>query len=140
MANSNKPFSIAAFAEYGRARNKAFQEAFKADTLKNLAKMGYPNKDEAPEAVRTTELCTDNTVSAVPQLIAGFMADEGRKFDIPSTGKDIAPATLRLEPIPKKVTEGINQLGPNKGQKYKSVTKAHTEVKVKSHNKDFKEK
>ena len=140
MANSNKPFSIAAFAEYGRARNKAFQEAVKVDTLKNLAKMGYPNKDEAPEAVRNTELCTDNIVSSIPQLIAGFMADEGRKFDIPSAGKDIAPATIRLEPIPKKVTEGVNQLGPNKGQKYKSVTKAHTEVKVKSHNKDFKEK
>jgi len=139
MANGNKPFSIAAFAEYSRARNKAFQEAFKADTLKNLAKMGYPNKDEAPEAVRTTDLCTDNTVSAVPQLIAGFMADEGRKFDIPSAGKNIAPATIRLEEIPKKVTEGINQLGANKGKPYKSVTKAHTEVKVKSHNKDFKE-
>lgn len=139
MANGNKPFSIAAFAEYGRARNKAFQEAFKADTLKNLAKMGYPNKDEASEAVRTTDLCTDNTVSAVPQLIAGFMADEGRKFDIPSAGKNIAPATIRLEEIPKKVTEGINQLGANKGKPYKSVTKAHTEVKVKSHNKDFKE-
>lgn len=140
MAKTDKPFSLAAFVDHGNAKNKAFADAFATDTLKNLAKMGYPNKDEAPDAVKNTKLDMSHTLGAVPELVSEFMTSEGRKFDIPSTDKTMAPATIRLEEIPKKVTEGVNQLGANKGQKYKSVTKAHTEVKVKSHNKDFKEK
>lgn len=139
MAKTDKPFSMAAFVDYGNARNNAFAEAFKADTAKNIAKMGYPNKEELPGVIAGAKLDMSHTIAAVPQLVSGFMTDDKRKFDIPSTDKAMAAATIRLEEIPKKVSEGVNQLGANKGKPYKSVTKAHTEVKVKSHNKDFKE-
>ena len=138
MAETKNSFSMAAWSHYLTDKANAFQEAFKLDTAKNIAKMNYPNKDELADALANTKLDCTHTAAAIPGAISGFMTDEGRKFDIPAADKKTAPATIRLEEVPEKVTEGTVQFGASKGKAYKSTTKAHTEVKVKSHNKDFK--
>lgn len=135
---TDKSFSMGEWLAYCNGRAATLQAGAKIDFKKNYLKMSCPNKDELDGALAETTLDLSHTMQAIPETISGFMATEHRKFDLPAVDKKTAPATIRVDAVPEKVTEGINQLGPNKGKPYKSVTKAHDEVKVKSHNKDFK--
>lgn len=132
---TNKTSSKPAFIEYGNAN---LQEAMKADTRKNIIKMGFPNKDELDGVLASTTLDMSNTLAAIPGCISGYMHDEKRAFDLPAPDKKTAPATIKVVAVPKKTKTGIVQMGPNKGSTYTSTIDAHEEVKVKSRNKDFK--
>lgn len=141
---TNKTWSMSAFCQYGNeclnGKNKDIQSAFRTDLKKAIAHAGYPSKDEIGVIDEITDFDMSATLSKVPELVSGFMNDEQRSFAIPAADKKTAPATIKIVEIDKKVKTGINQMGANKGQEYKSVTAAHKEVKVKSNTKDFKEK
>ena len=132
---TNKVASKPAFIEYGNAK---YQEAFKADTRKNIIKMGFPNKDELDGVLAATTLDMSNTLAVMPECISNYMHDEKRAFDLPAPDKKTAPATIKVVAVPKKTKTGTVQMGPNKGGTYTSTIAAHEEVKVKSRNKDFK--
>ena len=140
MATS-KGFSFAAFANYGNSTATPasnFQHAFVQDAKKFYAKAGYPSKDEIGILDEMTPDVT-NTVSQIPELIAGFMHDEERSFDLPAADDKTSPATIKVVKVPEKVKEGIIQMeGPKKGQKYKTVIKAHEEPSLKVKREAFK--
>ena len=80
------------------------------------------------------------TMSCVGTLIGGYMKDEDRKFAIPAVDKNTAPATIGIEPIDEKVSEGTLLFGPSKGKPYKTITKKHNEIIVSSNRDAFKVK
>ena len=138
---TTKTFSFAALANYSNSSAEIatnFRNAFVQDAKKFYAKAGYPSKDEidildgiAPDVT--------NTVSAVPDLIAGFMHDEQRSFDIPAVDENTAPATINVVHVEEKTTEGIVTIdGPNKGQKWTSTIAEHDEPKLKVRRNKFK--
>ena len=138
---TNKVFSFAALAAYGNSTATPasnFQHAFVQDAKKFYAKAGYPSKDEIG-ILDEMQPDVTNTVSAIPEFVGGFMHDEQRAFDIPAADDKTTAATIQVVHVPEKVTEGIITIdGPNKGQKYKSVTKAHDELNVKNRRGPFK--
>lgn len=139
---TNKPFSFAALANYGNstaAPATNFQKAFVQDAKKFVAKCGYPGKDEIGIMDEKTPDVT-NTVSAIPEFVSGFMHDEQRAFDLPAPDKNTAPATIKVEHVEEKKSEGIQAMGPNKGQKWTSVVAAHDEPKIKVKRDAFKKK
>ena len=121
---TTKGFSFAAFANYGNSTATPaanFQHAFVQDAKKFYAKAGYPSKDEIGILDEMTPDVT-NTVSQIPELVV-----------------ETAPATIKVVKVPEKVKEGIIQMeGPKKGQKYKTVTKAHEEPSLKIKRDAFK--
>lgn len=138
---TTKGFSFAAFANYSNSTATPasnFQHAFVQDAKKFYAKAGYPSKDEIGILDEMTPDVT-NTVSQIPELVSGFMHDEERSFDIPAADDKTAPATIKVVKVPEKITEGVIQMeGPKKGQKYKTVVKAHEEPKLKVKRDAFK--
>ena len=134
MATS-KVYSLPAWVQYGDAK---LQEAYRADWKANAKKMNYPSKDELG-IVDQTELSCAHTLAAIPGAISGFMKDEQRQFDLPAPDKKTAPASIKVVAVGQKTKTGTKQFGEHKGEEYKTVTKAHEEVKVKSRTKDFKE-
>ena len=138
---TNKVFSFAAFANYSNSTATPasnFQHAFVQDAKKFYAKAGYPSKDEIGILDEMTPDVT-NTVSQIPELITGFMHDEERSFDLPAADDKTAPATIKVVKVPEKTKEGIIQMeGPKKGQKYKTVIKAHEEPSLKVKREAFK--
>lgn len=131
---TNKVASIPAWVAYGNAQ---LQEAARADFKKNAAKMGYPSKDEIGIVDQTT-LDISQTLAAIPGAVSGYMHDEKRAFALPAPDKKTTPATIKVVAVEQKTKEGVSTLGKNKGQPYKSVVKAHEEVKVSNNRKDFK--
>lgn len=138
---TNKGFSFAALANYGNSTATPaanFQNAFVQDAKKFYAKAGYPGKDEIGILDEVKPDVT-NTVSAIPEFVAGFMHDEQRSFDIPAADDNTAPATIQVVHVPEKTTEGVVTIdGPTKGQKWKSTVSAHDELKVKNRRGSFK--
>lgn len=131
---TNKVPSKPAFIAYGEAK---MQEALRADFKANIAKMGYPSKDEIG-IVDSTQLTAANTLAAVPGVISSYMRDEARAFALPAPDEKTAPANLKLVDIDKKVSTGTMTFGPKKGESYETVVDAHTEFKVSSNRGDFK--
>ena len=114
---TTKVFSFAALANYGNSTAQAatnFQDAFIQDAKKYYAKAGYPSKDEMGifDEIRPD---VTNTVSAIPEFVAGFMKDEETKT-------------------------GTIQMGDKKGETYTSTTLAHDEMVVKNKRGPFKKK
>lgn len=138
---TTKGFSFAALANYGNSTATPatnFQNAFVQDAKKFYAKAGYPGKDEIGILDEVKPDVT-NTVSAIPELVAGFMHDEQRSFDIPAADENTTPATIQVVHVPEKTTEGVVTIdGPNKGQKWTSTVSAHDELKVKNRRGAFK--
>ena len=138
---TNKVFSFAALANYGNSTATPatnFQNAFVQDAKKFYAKAGYPAKEEIGILDEIKPDVT-NTVSAIPELVSGFMHDEQRSFDIPAADDNTTAATIQVVHVPEKTTEGIVTIdGPNKGQKWTSTVKAHDELKVKNKRGPFK--
>lgn len=139
--STNQSFSMGAFLEWGNSIEKAqsLQEAGMQDFKRNLAKFNYPSKDEVNNGILDGgELDMSHTLAAIPGAVTQFMSDTGRKFDLPAVYDGMASATIRIDDIPETTHKGVNQMGPHKGEPYESVTAAHSEIKVKSHNKPFK--
>ena len=142
-----KPFSYAAFVAYGNAcinntngNTPELQEAFKTDLKKNIAKAGYPSKDEIGIIDTINDFEMTATLKAMPSVITGFMRDEDRSFELPAADAQTAPAQLRIAPVEEKTREGVIMLGEHKGETYTSTTGAHNEYKVKSNTDAFKKK
>ncbi len=138
---TNKTFSVAALANYGNSSATSaenFQKAFVSDAKKFYAKAGYPSKDEIG-ILDDMKPDVSNTVSAIPELVSGFMHDEQRSFDLPAPDDNTAPATLTVVHVDEKTTEGVVTIdGPNKGQKWTSTVGEHEEIKVKNRRNKFK--
>lgn len=142
---SEKSFSYAAFCAYGNAcinnasgKTQDMQAAFRADLKRNIAKAGYPQKDEIGIIDTINDFDFSETMRVMPDMISGFMHDEKRAFNLPAPDKKTAPATLKVVAVGKKTKTGIIQMGEKKGQTYTSTTAAHEEVKVKNNTSDFK--
>lgn len=135
-----KVFSLSALVKYGNEQiNKGFmQQAFKADLKKAIAHAGYPSKAEIGIVDEIDDFDMSATLSKVPELVGNFMKDEDRAFNIPAVDDKTAPATLKIEEIPEKTSEGIIQMGSRKGETYTSTVAKHNEIKVKSNRSAFK--
>ena len=135
-----KVFSFAALVAYGKSSATPasnFQNAFKEDAKKFYAKAGYPSKDEIGILDEMTPDVT-NTVSQIPEFVAGFMHDEDRAFNIPAADDNTAPATISFKKVPEKSASGVVTIGPSAGQKWESTIKAHSELKLKVNRDAFK--
>lgn len=142
-----KPFSYAAFVAYGNAcinnangKNQELQEAFRTDLKKNIAKAGYPSKDEIGIIDTINDFEMSATLKAMPSVITHFMSDEDRAFELPAVDDKTAPGSLRIASVEEKTREGVIMLGEHKGETYVSTTGAHDEYRVKSNTDAFKKK
>ena len=142
---TDKSFSFASFVAYGNScinnttgKTPEIQNAFKSDLKKAIAHAGYPNKDEIGIIDEINDFEMNATLQTVPQLVSGYMRDEKRGFDIPAADSNTCAASIKVISVGEKTKEGINQLGPNAGQPYKSVTAAHDELQVKNRRGPFK--
>ena len=141
MATS-KTFSFAALAAYGNGTSTPatnFQHAFVQDAKKFYAKAGYPSKDEIGILDEVTP-DVSNTVSAIPEFVAGFMHDEQRSFNLPAMDDKTAPATISVVKVDEKTKEGVTAIGPTAGTKWKKTIVAHEEPKLKVNRKVFVKK
>lgn len=142
--SSVKGFSMAAFIEYGNGKlnnvsgkDMEIQQAFKADLKRNIAKAGYPSKDEIGIIDEINDFDMSNTLECVPQIISDYMADTGRKFDLPAPDKKTCPATIYTKHIPEETKTGVSKLGGVE-KPWTSTILAHDIVKVKNHTGGFK--
>jgi hypothetical protein len=136
--------SLSAFVNYANEqinkKNSEISTAFKSDLKKAIAHAGYPNKDEIGIVDEINDFDMSGTMGCVGSLIGGYMKSEDRKFAIPAVDKNTAPATISIEAIPEKTSEGTVLFGPSKGKPYKTTTKKHNEVTVSSNRDAFKVK
>jgi len=142
-----KPFSYAAFVAYGNAcinnangKTQELQDAFRADLKKNIAKAGYPSKDEIGIVDTINDFEMGATLRAIPSMVTGFMHDEDRAFELPAVDSNTAAGSLRIASVEEKTREGVIMLGEHKGETYTSTTGAHDEYRVKSNTDPFKKK
>lgn len=142
--SSVKGFSMAAFIEYGNGKlnnvsgkDMEIQQAFKADLKRNIAKAGYPSKDEIGIIDEINDFDMSNTLECVPQIVSDYMADTGRKFDLPAPDKKTCPATIYTRHVPEETKTGVSKLGGVE-KPWTSTVLAHDVVKVKNHTKGFK--
>jgi hypothetical protein len=140
----SKIASLSAFVNYANEqinkKNTEISTAFKSDLKKAIAHAGYPNKDEIGIVDEINDFDMSGTMGCVGSLIGGYMKSEDRKFAIPAVDKNTAPATISIESIPEKTSEGTVLFGPSKGKPYKTTTKKHNEVTVSSNRDAFKVK
>jgi len=142
MSKENKPFSFAALAAYGQSENTAavaLQNAFREDAKRYYLKAGCPQKEEfaifdeiVPDLTKTT--------GAIPGFVTGFMKDEGRSFDLPAPDEQSADATISFIHKEEETKEGINTIGPKKGETWTSTTLEHDEISLKNRKNRFKKK
>lgn len=141
MATKDK-FSFAALANYGNSTATSavnLQNAFVDDAKRFYAKAGYPSKEEIGILDEIKPDLT-NTVSAIPQFVAGFMHDEKRAFEIPAADEKTAAATLNVVAVEETTKTGTITFGDKKGETYESTIAAHEEIKVKNKRGPFKKK
>ncbi len=135
-----KVFSFAALVAYGKSTSAPasnFQNAFREDAKKFYVKAGCPSKDELGILDEITPDVT-NTVSQIPEFVAGFMHDEDRAFTIPAADDNTAPGTISYDKKAEKTTSGVQTIGPNAGKPWTSTIKAHSELKLKVNRDAFK--
>lgn len=142
---TNKGFSLAAFVEYGNncfnnttGNTPTMQTAFKSDLKKAIAHAGYPSKDEIGVIDEINDFDMSNTLSKVPELVSGYMKDEGRAFQIPAADDNTCSATINVVGVDEKVKKGTLNFGENAGKEYTSTTLAHEELTVSNNRKPFK--
>lgn len=135
-------FSFDAFGKYMSAvatKDESVKTAVSTDFLKNLRAMGYPSKTEAEEVVKNfTGWTFSETAKVIPNVIGGFMADEGKAFTIPSPNKNTTAATISYVDKAEQTKTSKCSFGAHKGETITSTTKAHTEMKIKNNRNDFK--
>ncbi len=141
-------FSFAAFAEYGNrlanTANNDFRTAtvnFVENTMNGIGKQfGYPTtKEELHECLEKYDgYDVSGITDQIPGLVAGFMHDEQRAFDIPAVDNKTCPATIKVVSKDEETKEGTIQFGANKGEQYKTTIEAHEELVVKNNRRPFK--
>jgi hypothetical protein len=141
-----KPFSYAAFVAYGNAcinnangKTQELQDAFRADLKKNIAKAGYPSKDEIGIIDTINDFEMTATLKAIPSMVTGFIKDEDRSFELPAVNDSTAAGSLYIDSVDEHTRTGVIQFGERKGETYESTTAAHDEYKVHSNTKPFKQ-
>lgn len=142
---TNKGFSLAAWVAYGNGcinnvsgNTPEIQTAFKSDLKKAIAHAGYPNKDEIGIIDEINDFDMSATLSTIPEMVSGYMANEQRAFDIPAPNDNTCAATLKIVEVPETTKTGTITFGTNKGQTYESTVVAHEELKVKNRRDPFK--
>lgn len=142
---TGKPFSFASFVEYGNAcfnnttgNTPEIQTAFKQDIKKAIAHAGYPSKDEIGIVDEINDFDMSGTLSAIPEIVSGYMKNEGRAFNIPAADDNTCAASINVVAVEEKVKTGTIQMGDKKGEEYTSTIGAHEELKVKNNRKPFK--
>ena len=142
--SSVKGFSMSAFVEYanGKLNNVSgkdmeMQTAFKTDLKKAIAHAVYPSMDEIGIIDEINDFDMSNTLECVPALVSDFMADTGRKFDLPAPDKKTCPATIYTQHVPEETKTGVSKLGGVE-KPWTSTIAAHDIIKVKNHTKAFK--
>lgn len=142
---TNKGFSIASWVAYGNAcinnttgTTPDIQTAFKGDLKKAIAHAGYPNKDEIGIIDEINDFDMSGTLSAIPEVVSGYMSKEQRAFDIPAADDNTCAASIKVVEVPETTKTGTITFGANKGQTYESTVAAHEELKVKNRRDPFK--
>ena len=108
---TNKPFSFAAFCTYGNAcfndpeKTPDIRDAFKTDLKKAIAHAGYPTKEEINIVDDINDFDMSATLQQVPKIVSGFMHDEQRNFDIPSSDSKTCAATVKVVAVDEKTKE-----------------------------------
>lgn len=138
MAN---PFSLKAFVDYGNNKvnttSSEFSAAFRKDLKANIIKLGCPTKDEISVVDTATDLRMDNTLAAVPALVANYMKDENRAFDLPAPDDTKCPASIAYVHKEEATSEGVSKIGGVE-KPWKSTIVEHDEIKVKNRRNAFK--
>ena len=142
---TNKTFSFAAWVNYGNAcinnttgNTPEIQTAFKTDLKKAIAHAGYPTKDEIGVVDTINDFDMSATLSKVPEMVAGFMKDEQRAFEIPAADENTCAAAIKVVAVEEKTSTGTVMFGANKGATYETTTAAHEEIKVSNRRDPFK--
>ena len=141
-------FSMSAFVTYGNAalnnqkgKSSDLQDAFRADLKKNIAIAGYPSKDEIGIVDEINNFTFENTLKQMPQLVANYMRDENRKFNIPSPDGSCTDATIEIVHKEKQTKTGVAKLGNGKDPiPWESTIKDHDEYALTNHRDAFKVK
>lgn len=141
---TTKGFSMAAFIEYGNnklnntsGKDSEIQAAFKTDLKKAIAHAGYPTKDEIGIIDEINDFDMSNTLEVIPDLVSGYMADTGRKFDLPAPDKNTCASTIYTQHVDEETKTGVSKLGGVE-KEWTSTVAAHDVVKVKNNTKPFK--
>lgn len=143
--STNKGFSFASFVAFGNdainntsGNTSNISTAFKTDLKKAIAHAGYPSKDEITIIDEINDFDMSQTMSCVPELVAGYMKDTNRSFDIPAADKNTCAATVKVVAVDEKTKTGTIMFGDSKGKEYTSTVKAHEELSVKNRRDPFK--
>lgn len=139
-------FSMGAFVAYGNAalnnqkgKSSNLQEAFRADLKKNIAIAGYPTKDEIGIVDTIDNFTFENTLKQVPQLVADYMRDENRKFNLPAPDGSCTDATIEIVHKETKTSSGVSKIGGVE-RPWESTIKEHDEYALTNHRDGFKVK
>lgn len=141
-------FSMGAFVTYGnmalnnqKGKTSNLQEAFRADLKKNIARAGYPSKDEIGIIDEINDFTFDNTLKQIPQLVSGYMRDENRKFNLPAPDGSCTDATIEIVHKETQTKSGVAKLGNGKAPiPWESTIKEHDEYAITNHRDAFKVK
>lgn len=142
---TDKSFSASAFAEHVNKcvnnTDKKHEEAsgaMKRFLERTIKKLGCPNQDELHDAVATAVVDATPIADQIPSLISSFMAEEGRKFEIPAYDKKTAKAVIGIREIAQKTKTGTVRFGAKAGSSYSTTIAAHNEIYVKNYARIFK--
>ena len=114
----------------------AFHQVLKA----GIKKANYPSCEAELGVIdQIKDFDVTPLAEQLPNIIAKYMAEEKRPINLPAVDDVTAPGSLRLVHKDEAVNEGVIQMGARKGEKYKSVVKAHDEYKIVSKKDKFKD-
>lgn len=141
-------FSMGAFVAYGnmalnnqKGKSSNLQEAFRADLKKNIARAGYPSKDEIGIIDEINDFSFDNTLKQIPQLVADYMRDENRKFNLPAPDGSCTTASIEIVHKETQTKQGVAKLGKGKDPiPWESTIKEHDEYSLTNNRDAFKVK
>ena len=139
-------FSMGAFVTYGNnainnlnGKSSNLQAAFRADLKKNIAIAGYPTKDEIGIIDTINNFTMENTLKQIPQLVADYMRDDNRKFNLPAPDGSCTDATIEIVHKPTKTSTGVSKMG-GVDKPWESTIKEHDEYSLTNRIDPFKVK
>lgn len=141
-------YNQALFVAYGNAcinnaskKTPDIQKAFKADFKKNLKIAGYPTEMDVKNGHldKIDNFDMSNTLACVPEIVAGFVQNEQRGFDLPAVNNKTAAASIKPFHFDKKKHTGQTNFG-GETKTYTSVTGDHEGYKIKNRTSPFKKK
>lgn len=134
-------FSLSAFINYGNDQvskpGSDISTAFRKDIKAAVALAGYPTKEEIDIFDTIEGLKMTNTMEQIPALVAHFIEDEDRDFEIPSVNPETCAVSVvkkHVDEITKSGTSNMNGVE----KQWTSTIGAHNEYYVKNRRKPFK--